>query len=94
LAELEHQQKDGYNTLDRNACVTEIFVPYFHFGGKPLSIQVNVGECEYDEEKQTFYHFYERKSELPIDLITISLGVLTDTNTAAAASNGYSCNLM
>jgi hypothetical protein len=92
LAELKHQQKEGYNTLDRNACVTEIFVPYFHFGNKPLNIQTNVGECEYDQEKQTLYHYYERKSELPIDSITISLGVLTDNNTAA--SNGYSCNLM
>lgn len=93
MAELDQQQKEGYNTLDRNACVTELFVPYFHFGGKPLNIQTNVGECEYDEDKQTLYHYYERKSELPIDSIMISLGVLTDDNRTAANST-YSCNIM
>lgn len=64
--------------IDRNACTTEIFVPYFHFGGKPLNIQVNVGECDYNEEKQTLYHTYDRDTMVDNTVITISLSTCMD----------------
>lgn len=76
--QLEQQEQQRYNILDKNACITEIFVPYFHYGGKPLNIQVNIGECDYDEEKQTLYHSYDRKTVTNNTLITIQLSILQD----------------
>lgn len=81
-------QEEGYSVSDKFASVTEIFVPYFHFGGKPLNIQTNVGECDYDEEKQTLYHHYNRKEE-SIDSVTISIGVVNNE-----VKSGSPCMIM
>lgn len=75
---------------DRNACTTEIFVPYFHFGAKPLNIQVNFGECDYDEEKQTLYHSYDRGTIADDTIVTIQLGILKQD----ASNGGTSCSIM
>lgn len=86
--QLQQQQQEKYDILDRVACTTEIFVPYFHFGCKPLNIQVNIGECDYNEDKQTLYHYYERDSIKAEDtVITIQLGVVKE-------SQGSSCTIM
>lgn len=66
--------------------MTEIFAPYFHFGGKPLHIQASAGECEYVEDKQSIYHYYDGQEEAPI---SITLSVLNHT-----PPKSYSCNLM
>jgi hypothetical protein len=86
----QHDQLEqaDYNLEDRNACITEIFVPYFHFGGKPLNIQTNIGDCDYDEEKQTLYHSFDRTSIVENTKITIQLDVLNNNNTST------SCNIM
>jgi hypothetical protein len=55
--------------------VTEIFVPYLHYGNKTINTKVNFGECYYDEEKQTLYHYY--KSDEAPKQVTIELGVIT-----------------
>ncbi|KAL4208440.1 glycoside hydrolase [Rhizopus microsporus] len=55
--------------------VTEIFVPYLHYGNKTIDTKVNFGECYYDEEKQTLYHYY--KSDEAPKQVTIELGVIT-----------------
>lgn len=81
-------QEEGYSTSDKLASVTEIFVPYFHFGGKPLEIQTNAGECDYNEEKQTLYHHYSRKEE-SINPVTISIGVVNENIQSVSA-----CNIM
>lgn len=80
----EEQKECGYQITDRLANVTEIFIPYFHFGGKALQIQSSVGESEYIEEKQTLYHYYDGN----VDKICITLNVLNHK------TEGYSCNLM
>lgn len=85
-AQLDKQVEERYNTSDKNACTTEIFVPYFHYGGKPLNIQVNVGECDYDEEKQTLYHNYDRESVQDNTTITIQLATLKQEQS--------NCNIM
>ncbi|RCH84405.1 hypothetical protein CU097_003586 [Rhizopus azygosporus] len=55
--------------------VTEIFVPYLHYGNKTINTKVNFGECYYDEEKQALYHYY--KSDEAPKQVTIELGVIT-----------------
>jgi len=82
--EISKLQEEGYSTSDKLANVTEIFVPYFHFGGKPLITQANAGECEYDEEKQTLYHYYNRKEEA-IGNVTISIRVVDDSTQSTSA---------
>lgn len=69
------------------ACTTEIFVPYFHYGGKALKIQANLGECEYNEEKQTLYHTYDRSTIENDATITIQLEILESEEKS-------SCNVM
>ncbi|KAI9364048.1 glycoside hydrolase superfamily [Pilaira anomala] len=71
-------KQENYNLIDNTACTTEVFVPYFHFGGKALNIQVNEGECEYDEEKQTLYHTYNRDTMPDNTVITLQLGILNN----------------
>ncbi|KAI7892581.1 glycoside hydrolase superfamily [Mucor mucedo] len=69
-------QEEGYDVSDKMACTTEIFVPYFHYGGKALKIQANLGECEYNEEKQTLYHTFDRSTIAKDATITIQLEIL------------------
>ncbi|KAF1806066.1 glycoside hydrolase superfamily [Mucor lusitanicus] len=86
--EISKLQQEGYSTSDKLASVTEIFVPYFHFGGKPLEIQTNAGECDYNEEKQTLYHYYNRK-EGATDTVTISISVVNNNTQSVSA-----CSIM
>lgn len=92
--QLEQQQQQSYNILDRNASTTEIFVPYFHFGGKALNIQVNLGECDYDEEKQTLYHYYDRKSSDNLEGTIIAIQLSCLNAAANGAANNGSCSIM
>ncbi|KAI9480657.1 MAG: glycoside hydrolase superfamily [Benjaminiella poitrasii] len=89
--------EEGFDLRNRNACTTEIFVPHFHFGGGPVSIQVNFGECDYNGDKQTLYHYYdpEEKSK-DINRITITI-VSLNNDTVKHTNNGKhepSCNVM
>lgn len=84
----EQQQKleqEKYDILDRIACTTEIFVPYFHYGGKPLKIQANIGECDYNEEKQTLYHTYDRSAVAGDTTITIQLSIMENEENASCS---------
>ncbi|KAI8980242.1 glycoside hydrolase superfamily [Pilobolus umbonatus] len=82
------QMEVKYQSSHDMACVTEIFVPYFHFGNQLLDISVNVGECEYNQTKQTLYHSYSRTEIEPNQSIKIQLSLLRP-------SYGYSlCSMM
>lgn len=66
------------------ACTTDIFVPYFHYGGKALKIQANLGDCDYNEEKQTLYHTYDR-SAVDGSTITIQLGIVDNEESSSCS---------
>ena len=73
--QVQKEQK-GYEALDKMAYTTELFVPFFHFGGKELKIEATSGECVYDEDRQTLYHTYDDQIN---SNITITLSVLNHT---------------
>ncbi|KAI8378482.1 glycoside hydrolase superfamily [Blakeslea trispora] len=68
------KEKLGYQALDSMAYVTEIFVPFYHFGGKELKVEATAGDCVYDEDKQTLYHTChdQMNTEVTITLSTLN----------------------
>ncbi|KAI8049419.1 glycoside hydrolase superfamily [Gilbertella persicaria] len=87
--QLDTLNHHGYQTSNRMACVTEIFVPFFHFGDKRLNIEATHGQCEYEQEKQTLYHTYQQVSEP----ITITLSVVNQTPSPSSSSSSL-CHVM
>ncbi|KAI7897948.1 glycoside hydrolase superfamily [Cokeromyces recurvatus] len=80
---------------EQKGCLTEIFVPHFHYGDQPVSYEANIGECDYNRDKQTLYHSYNPEAILVNSIITITIKVLNhSTMKYIKKKPEYSCNIM